>query len=366
MQTVGTTYAGASGTLYHRPNRTRRAKRNEQENEDRGAVGHRDNFLNARLSPIAPQAVTREWNGEHNYLTRENYEYLLRSAMQYARLMGMKLKHNPGVSVGEGISNLYDELDAIIGDINLNIETREDKLVFVMWKYHQCKDYTFFWLPVKFTESLDGPLKRIALTFLHDLARSNGMVFMNDSCDAEMILEWYAENLEECDDEQECRRLEELIGSYRSGRAYRLMNRVKDKRYYKNLPAAIEKYVPRNKYEERLTALMREGLQFIGEDKSPIMSYGYDPYYDDEADWLPVDMDRMIRIVYDLSDDVTEWLMDNVNSELRESYDISPATTLTLSPDCGELFTMDDYPDRFFVWFDKMVEVVGEEENTDD
>lgn len=360
MQTVGTAYPGAPGPLHHHPNRTRRAERDGTENEDRGAAGSSDHFLSARLSPIAPQSVTREWNGgEHNYLTRDNYEYLRGSAMQYARLMGTELTHNPGASIGEGISNLYGELDTLTGDIKLNIETCEDKLVFVLWKFHKWGDYTCCWLPVKFTEKLDGPLKRIALTFLHDLAASNRMNTPNDSYDYEMTIDWYAENLDECDDEQERRRLGKLIGSYRSGRAFRLMKRVSDRRYYKNLPAAIDRYAPRNDYEERLISLLREGLQFIGNDKPSIMSYGYDPYYDGETDWQPVDMNRMIRLVYDLSDDVTEWLMDYTNSDLRESYDISPATTLTLSPECAGLFTMDDYPDRFFVWFDKLVELVG-------
>lgn len=359
MQRVGTIANTFTGAVHYKPDPARRAQRCEQTKTDYGARRCRNSFLRTRFSPIAPQVVTRNWNDEeYNYITKDNYSYLLESAMRYASLLGVKPEHNTGKSIGEGISNIYDELDAIIGDINLNIETNEDKLEFVLWKYHSWGDYTFCWLPVKFTESLNPKLRRIAISFIHCFMHSNHMIMTNESYDVEWILEWAKDGIGECEPEDRKRNLR-LINSYESGKVYRLMNRIDTKCYYKNLPAALNRYMPNNEFEEQLIELFKEGLAFIGKDKPSIMSYGYDPMDDEDRDYHPVDMERMIRIVYDLDDFVTEWMMDWANNELREAYDISPATRLAISPDTTELFTMDQYPDEFFKWFDKLCMLIS-------
>lgn len=268
------------------------------------------------------------------------------------------MKQNPGRSIGEGISNIYDELNSIIGNINLNIDPNADKLEFTLWKYLPWGDYTFLWLPVKFIEDLNPQLQKIALTFVHNLMQSNGMSTLNDMYDFEWVLEWAKEGLCECEEEDR-ETNEQIIKSYESGKIFRLMERIEKKSYYKNIPDKLVKYVPNNEFEEQLVDLLKEGLLFIGKDKPSIMSYGYDPYYDEERDFHPVDMDRMIRIVYDLDDFMTYSLSEWANSELREAYDISPVTQMALSPETSRLFSMDNYPDQFFKWFDKLCTLIS-------
>ncbi len=359
MQAVGTLSGRKTRPVHHRTDRARRSARSEQNKTDYGAQRCRNSFLKTVFTPISPKAVIRNWGGvDYNYMTQENYEYLVKSAKRYASLLGVELIHNPGHSTGEGISNIYDELDNIIGEINLNIEPRENKLQFVLWKYHPWSDYTFFWLPVKFTETLNPKLKKIAISFIHQFMHSNGMITTNEAFDVEWILEWAMEGLEECDPEDREKNLI-IIDSYKSGKVHRLMERIDTKCYHKSLATILDNYIPNNEFEKELIELFKEGLQFIGKDKPAIMSYGYDPLDDEERDYHPVDMERMIRIVYDLDDFVTEWMMDWANNELREAYDISPATTVILSPDTDQLFTMDAYPDKFYIWFDKICTLIG-------
>ena len=54
----------------------------------------------------------------------------------------------------------------------------------------------------------------------------------------------------------------------------------------------------------------------------------------------------------------TDCRVDYYNSCSRESYDIIPVTPLDLSPETGELFRMDDYPERFFKWADKFINII--------
>jgi hypothetical protein len=359
MQTVGTIADTDAGTVYYRPDGTRRPKRSEQEKTDYGAKRRCNSFLKTRFVPVAPVIVTREWNGkEYNYMTKENYTYLLKSAQRYVSLMGIELTYNPGSSIGEGIANLYDELDDVIENICLNIEPYEEKLQFVLWKYHPWGSYTFYWLPVKFMETLNPKLRKIAHSFIHAFMHSNRMQTTNNSPDVEWVLEAIRDNLHEyAPPERE--RYRRLVDSYESGKIHRLMKRIDSKSHYKNLPAALDRYTPGNEFERALINVFREGLQFIGEDTPSIMSYGYDPLDDEEREEYPVEMDRMIRIIYDRNDFVTEHLEDWANTELRESYDISPATRLAISPGTTELFSMDRYPDDFSNWFNKLCTLIA-------
>lgn len=62
------------------------------------------------------------------------------------------------------------------------------------------------------------------------------------------------------------------------------------------------------------------------------MYYGYDPFYDEEPDYLPMTLEQQIRVVYDSDDIMTEHLIDFYNSSRQESYDIIPASTFAVSP----------------------------------
>lgn len=88
------------------------------------------------------------------------------------------------------------------------------------------------------------------------------------------------------------------------------------------------------------------------------MQYGYDAYYSESPDFHPMYLEQQIRVVYDLGDIVTDYLTDSYNSNSRETYDIVPATFRDLSPDTDELFRMDNYPEGFFRWADKFINVI--------
>lgn len=92
---------------------------------------------------------------------------------------------------------------------------------------------------------------------------------------------------------------------------------------------------------------MKEGLEFLTPEHG-IMEYGYDPFYEEEPDFLPMYLSKQIRVIYDCTDMITEYLTDYYNSYSQETYDIIPVTTCDLSPETEELFRMDDYPERFF------------------
>ncbi len=160
------------------------------------------------------------------------------------------------------------------------------------------------------------------------------------------------------EDKKERAERHRLLHSYKEGRIYKLLDRVYRKSYYKNLPEAIDKYECRNGLEQELIALMRQGLEFVNPDKS-IMSYAYDPWFDEEPDYYPKGLEQQIRVVYDCEDIMTEYLIDFYNSSRQETYDIIPITTFALSPETDKVFSREDnYPERFFRWADKFINFI--------
>ena len=102
---------------------------------------------------------------------------------------------------------------------------------------------------------------------------------------------------------------------------------------------------------------MRSGLPFLTPGRG-IMGDGDEAYYSENPDFHPRYLHQQIRVVYDINDIVSEYLVDYYNSNSRETYDITPVTTCDLSSDTGELFRMDDYPERFFKWADKFINII--------
>ena len=103
---------------------------------------------------------------------------------------------------------------------------------------------------------------------------------------------------------------------------------------------------------------MKRGLPFLTPARG-IMQYAYDAYYSENQDFHPMYLQQQIRVVYDINDIVSDYLVDYYNSYSRETYDITPVTVRDLSPDTEELFSMDDYPERFFRWADEFISLIS-------
>ena len=354
MQTIGRTSVGTARKDDNRIDQAGGTIRCDKSRESYGANGCRNSFLKTPILPIAPQTIMREsyCGNIYNLITQENYEYLRDSYFRYAELMNVDAPHDRGKSIGEGIANLYNELAALLDEkVHVNYEQRDGRLYFNLWQTHTWGEYTLYYFPVKFVEALNPKLRRIAMSFLHHLMRANGFSTINDEEDTDWVFEIFSQD----DDGADRHR---LLQSYKEGRIYKLLDRVYRKSYYKNLPEAIDKYECRNSMEQELISLMRQGLEFINPDKS-IMSYAYDPMFDEEPDYYPMGLEQQIRVIYDCRDMITDYLIDFYNSSRQETYDIIPITTFALSPETDKVFSKEDnYPERFFRWADKFINFI--------
>ena len=356
MQTLERIPGGTTCKVHHTGNRTSLPLRNRKGKKDCGTQRCRNRFLSTVFSGIVPGFLIKDHAGEpFNILTDKNYRFLFGSYRKYAELMGAKAQHVPGRNVGESINQLVYDMETLLKDnAGVNIEQNGQRLYFNLWKYHQWGEYTLYYFPVKFVENLNPVLRRIAISFISGMAKANGIATVLDGEETETVLDWI-ETADRDEPEDDVRRRNALVRSYRSGKIRRLLRRVEKTSYYKNLPAAMRKYSPQDNWEAALLELMTEGLQFLRPEK-PIMQYCYDPYFEEEPDYWPMGLDRQIRIAYDIHDIVTESLEEQYNSDRQETYDLIPVTTMEISPETDSLFKMDDdYPERFFRWADRFI-----------
>ncbi len=155
----------------------------------------------------------------------------------------MEAVHIPGNSIGEGIARLYDEMNALVGDdLNVNIEQEGGRLFFRLWKKHRWGSYTLYYFPVKFLESLNPVLRRIAITFLHKLMRANSIGTFSKTMIRTVCSRCFR-NVTTVILQEGKERLK-LLDSYQTGKINRLLKRVESKPITRTFPKPLKRTIP--------------------------------------------------------------------------------------------------------------------------
>mgnify|MGYP003236572509 CR=1 FL=1 len=120
------------------------------------ATGRKRNaFLTGKVSPIAIDYYMENETDETetNLTTSENFDFLYRSALRYAGLMGIKLPFRPrkGGSPRMNIAGLYRAMDEALPE-QVNLEEKAGRLYFCLYRFHEWPDYTLFWIPIDFID----------------------------------------------------------------------------------------------------------------------------------------------------------------------------------------------------------------------
>ena len=159
------------GTHYPIGRPVRHPKRNiGTKKEDTAATGKRHDFLTDKIPPLSPDFWHKDgYDGSPvNLTTPENFNYLYQSALNYAGLMGIKLpfRYRKGGSPRLKITELYKAMDESVPEC-INLEEKEGRLHFCLFRHHDWPEPTLFWIPIDFTERLPIPLRNIVLSLIH-------------------------------------------------------------------------------------------------------------------------------------------------------------------------------------------------------
>lgn len=153
MYTTYGTGHGEPGQAYHIGTRKYGHKQGNPEQEEKKTSSRRKphGFLNTRIPAVAPDLyVENDRDTTVNVTTRENLDFLYRSAMKYVQLLGVELPYHPTgrTSTREKICLLYNALDSIVSH-HVNLELVGDRLRFCIYHFHEWPDYTLFLIPIE-------------------------------------------------------------------------------------------------------------------------------------------------------------------------------------------------------------------------
>ena len=314
--------------------------------------------------PLDVIPVKPEMTGSlfEEYLSQENFDFLVQCALHYAGLLGKTIEI-PTETAHERICLLYHRFAGILPEEHgLNFEMDEDRLKWMIYRKYAWSINCFYWMPVRFITLLCGDIRETAMSFMHLFIRRNGLYRFRDSYEYDYLFEnaEYTISQEEFDNPMNEEQTE-LLSSYTKGEISRFLDEIYDYRPL-DVAAALERYRSANPAEDRLLDCFRKGLEFIS-GRDSIMNYDYNPdtecFPDEYEDITPVTLDRTVRYIYDLDDFVTAELEILTNQYAQETYVTDPTSYRILHPD-SELFEPGDYPERFSQWFPEMFHAIKE------
>ncbi|WP_195486401.1 hypothetical protein [Parabacteroides johnsonii] len=329
------------------------------------STGKRHAFLTEKIAPIAPDFKIRNRNDDAwvNLTTPENFDYLYQSALNYAGLMGIKLpfRYRKGGSPRLKISELYNAMDGSVPEC-VNLEEKNGRLHFCLFRYHDWPEPALFWIPVGFTELLPVALKRIAKEFIRRFVRHHGVSPITDSYYFDMGMDELKDwgNRDSDASPKEIRENSRLADSYLTGKRAKALKRIYGKPFCYNLEERIRQYRIENKKERELLDLIKEGMALITPESPCLIGYLYDWAYEESPDINPIGMEQQLMLVYSDNDTLAECMRDYMNSDYRETYALTPVTYRYLTPETNELFHMDDYPERLSEWLERFTEHIND------
>lgn len=361
MQTALRITDGGLSTPYHQRNRMHRYQSGDKRQKKKKVTTNRgyNDFLMGRILPISPHYYIEVGKEEKiNLTSEENFNYLYCSALKYTKLAGIdlpfhKIRNNPRIN----IINLYKALDTILPE-NINLEENGERLYFCLYRFHNWPEPHLFWIPLDFTERLPKQLKRIALEFIRQFAQHHGIQDVTENFYYEMAhsyLEVYGNYVNEAT-RGEIRKKENLARAYKEGKIHRILKKLGEKKFCTDLPGEIQKYHTKKNNEQKLLKLIKEGTKYISSGSPSIMQYDYDWAYEESPEFRPIGLDTQIMLTYSIDDAMMNEMTNYFNSDYQESYAITPTTTLYLTPETNQLFTIDDFPERFSKWLDQFIE----------
>lgn len=359
MQTIIGTPRTNAGPVYHPGNRTidRHQQGNRREKAKKTSTSRRRNsFLTGRILPVSTDYILTTYDGEEiNLTTAESYDYLYRSALNYARLLGTELPYKIPArkkrSYRMEIVRLYEALESIVSE-QVNFEVIEGRFSFCLYRFHNWPDDTLFWMPIDFTNRLRRGLRQIVLEFIRRFVRHHRLERITELSHYEMIEDCLFDYASM--DKRQKRQLMCLEKSYKKGgRIANALKQMSGRAFCTDWERKLETFVSANDSEKELLELIQEGKTFIGKDSPSILSYEYDWEREDEPDFFPIELGTLVALTYSIDDPVVKQLESFLNQAGMETYALTPVSTWMLTPHTKQLFPIDDFPEKFAEWFDR-------------
>ena len=321
----------------------------------------RNGFLTGRLLPVTADyhVDSPEKGTDINLTTREGFEYLYRSAANYAALLGVDLPFPRKKRASHprlDIVRLYGVMENLLPE-HVNLELVDGRLTFCLYRFHKWPDYELLWLPLDFTERLGPSVRRTVLEFIRRFIRHHRMDDLKGTYYYDMTEDYIGRCMDDQDEytPDDRRRITRMMASYDGGKIARFLKRMRGRAFCTGLEDKLESCRPQTDGERKLLELVREGMALMGKGVPCIMDYQYDWINEKEPDFMPAPLESQILLAYSTDDEITRDMMGTFSTDMQESYNLTPVSTMLLTPETDRIFSMDDFPERFAGWFNRFV-----------
>ena len=244
----------------------------------------------------------------------------------------------------------------------INLEKKDGRLHFCLFRHHDWPEPTLFWIPVDFTERLSASLKNIVREFIRLFVRHHRLYDITETFCYDFAIEELEDwgNRDSDASPKEVRANKRLADSYQSGKRMKALRRMSGKPFCKSLEEAVRNYRTKKEKELKLLELIEDGMALITPESPVLTGYQYDWAYEEECDFPPVGMESQVMLVYSTGDTLTECVKEYMNSDYREVYALTPVTYKLLTPETDCLFQMDDYPERLSRWLVRFTDYIDD------
>lgn len=319
-----------TGTQADRPGGTERKKNAET------CANAAFDFLNTCFEPYP----VVKFSGLYS---RENYDFLYRSARNYLRLSGKDIGIKPD---GHDFIKLFRHFDNSLPQ-NQECELCRQADTIYFHVIENSYGWELYYIPCAAIDRADTVLSGILLDFFNLFQHTQGLSPLKEDPVYEIFI---GDTGHYALEDKETRK--KLAEEYEKGHIGKILDKIagKPETGITKLKNRIEKYDPRPG-EAGILALMLEGLELFRK-KEKITGHGFFPnetedYYN--CYW-PVEASRTLMIVYD-EDMVCNFLSEWITEEAREqSAEIFSAGNKVITPATRAPLKINHYVVDFFNW----------------
>lgn len=275
--------------------------------------------------------------------SKENYDYLYRSAKKYLKLLGKEIEIAPD---GHDFVKLFRYFDSMLPEYQ-ECELYRDHDTIYFHVIENRAGWELYYIPCSIIDRVDVGLSEILLDFFCLLHHTQGLTHLKE----DTVYQLFISDMKHYALKEEKER-KDLADQYEKGHIGQLLDKIAQKPVMSiiKLKNCIEKYNPCPQ-ETGIIALMLEGLELFGK-KEKIIDFGFFPFETEDYYncYYPVEVHRTLMIVYE-EDPLYKFIGEWINEEANEqSAEIFSGGDLIITPKTTKALKVNPYVNDFFNW----------------
>lgn len=301
-----------------------------------------------------------------------NVANLISATRRWFKLHNLPEPDIKGKDVFEVMAKCHQLISAHLPErhgLNIDYSYQSNELVLIEYSTCVFPFYTVFFFPVSCIDDFNGKMRSLVLNFIAFMYHQTPFIWPEDSFDFSSLLDIYEEEREDED-------TREIINTYRTGDFKRLQNEIVsvcvediDKRILAQISALSS--TDKGIYAD-LIETIKNGVELLSEHNLDSFRYFPDdctiPCYTMEAEDGILTLERLFVMCYSLDeakDPMVEMAISSISEEagLLECEEVMDYHILSGNDE--QAFSPSNYPSRWAEWFNKLLNNIESDEQTD-